>query len=229
MTLPLDQEGATKMYATAGTLSQNARARKRDMAPPCSSLGQLSYAPTTQTTVVTTTTTTTTTFPPFVMRAPRCLKERDPEEYPLAMSPTPQSIKKLRFDLNGRSTYFEEAEDTEQRLHEVCTMQRALFTDLRWPLRQSGLYLVFRDNKCADRIGRTVQSKFSNASRPQRYDTVRFHLWIRPWNPKPRTKRWSLATTWFPYIYGCGREFAKSFTTTFVTSGSYGATKFSSS
>ena len=123
MTLPLDPERTNKTYATIGSLSQNGRARKRDMAPPCSSLGQLSYAPTTQTTVVTTTTTTTTTFPPFVMSAPRCLKERDPEVYPLATSPTPQSIKKIRFDLNGRSAYFEEGDATEQRLHEVCTMQ----------------------------------------------------------------------------------------------------------
>lgn len=82
-------------------------------------LGQFSYAPAIQTTVVTTTTTTTTAFPPFAVPAPRGLQELDPEQYPLAFKPTPLIIRKLQFDVNGKSAYFEEAEDPELRVQEV--------------------------------------------------------------------------------------------------------------
>lgn len=87
--------------------------------PPHSTLAQLSYAPTVQTTVVTTTTTTTTAFPPFVLNAPRNLLLRDPELYPLASTPTPQSLRKLRINVDGRVAHFEEAEDIHRDLQEV--------------------------------------------------------------------------------------------------------------
>ncbi|KAI9741346.1 MAG: SCF ubiquitin ligase complex subunit cdc4 [Cirrosporium novae-zelandiae] len=86
--------------------------------PRSYSLGQFSFAPTTQTTVVTTTTTTTTNFPPLVMKAPRHL-ERDPKLYPLAAAPTPPSVKRICFDLEGVPGYFTEAEDTEKELHNL--------------------------------------------------------------------------------------------------------------
>ena len=82
-------------------------------------LGQLSYAPATQTTVVTTTTTTTTKFPPLIMKAPRHLHDLDPKVYPLADSPTPASIKKFRFNAGSHSALFREASDTDEALREV--------------------------------------------------------------------------------------------------------------
>jgi len=87
--------------------------------PPHGVLGQFSYAPATHTTVVTTTTTTTTTFPPFSVSAPKGLLELDPEQYPLAHKPTPSVVKKVAFKVDGKSAYFEEAEDTELRVRQV--------------------------------------------------------------------------------------------------------------
>ena len=87
-------------------------------------LGQFSYGPATQTTVVTTTTTTTTNFPPLMLRAPRNLHDLDPKLYPLAGSPTPTSIKKLAFEVDGMSTTFEEAEDTLQAIEQVSHLSR---------------------------------------------------------------------------------------------------------
>ncbi|KAL1631006.1 SCF ubiquitin ligase complex subunit cdc4 [Neofusicoccum ribis] len=85
---------------------------------PYAALGQLSYAPTTQTTVVTTTTTTTTSFPPLILNAPRHLRERDPKQYPLAASPTPQAIKEFSFNIGGRQARFREADDAQNTLEE---------------------------------------------------------------------------------------------------------------
>lgn len=84
-------------------------------------LGQLSYAPATQTTVVTTTTTTTTKFPPLVVKAPQHLHDLDPKQYPLASTPTPQCIRKLCFDVDGRATMFQEADDTLETLEKVSS------------------------------------------------------------------------------------------------------------
>ncbi|KAL0256545.1 SCF ubiquitin ligase complex subunit cdc4 [Diplodia seriata] len=85
---------------------------------PCAALGQLSYAPTTQTTVVTTTTTTTTSFPPLILNAPRHLRERDPKQYPLAASPTPHAIRDFSFSIGGRQARFHEADDAQSTLDE---------------------------------------------------------------------------------------------------------------
>ena len=82
-------------------------------------LGQFAYGPATQTTVVTTTTTTTTKFPPFMLRAPKHSHELDPKFYPLASSPTPHSIKKLSFEIEGKPTTFEEADSTLEALERV--------------------------------------------------------------------------------------------------------------
>jgi F-box and WD-40 domain protein CDC4 len=82
-------------------------------------LGHLKYAPATQTTVVTTTTTTTTSFPPLLLKAPRHLYDRDPKQYPLAASPTPEGIRNFSFDLNGRPVCFSETDDLEGPLLQV--------------------------------------------------------------------------------------------------------------
>jgi hypothetical protein len=83
-------------------------------------LGQFSFAPATQTTVVTTTTTTTTSFPPLILKAPKCLHTLDSKLYPLAASPTPQALRKLRFDVGGTKLEYEEAENAQQALRNVC-------------------------------------------------------------------------------------------------------------
>lgn len=93
---------------------------------PYAALGQLSYAPTTQTTVVTTTTTTTTSFPPLILNAPRHLRERDPKQYPLAASPTPQAIKQFSFSIGGKQARFEEADDAQNALEEYQQQYAAL-------------------------------------------------------------------------------------------------------
>lgn len=84
------------------------------------SMGQFSFAPATQTTVVTTTTTTTTSFPPLVIKPPRAANDLDPKLYPLASSPTPASLRNIKFDLGGKSVVFNEPEDTAGAVHEVC-------------------------------------------------------------------------------------------------------------
>ena len=90
-------------------------------------LGQLSYAPATQTTVVTTTTTTTTTFPPFMMKAPKLLHV-DPKLYPLAAFPTPASIKRFHFKIGDQQAVFQEADDTEATLKSLKYQQEQLKT-----------------------------------------------------------------------------------------------------
>lgn len=82
-------------------------------------LGQFSFGPATQTTVVTTTTTTTTSFPPLKIKAPSHLHELDPKVYPLASTPTPQSLKRFCFDVNGRPTVFKEAGNAVAAFEEV--------------------------------------------------------------------------------------------------------------
>ncbi len=82
-------------------------------------LGHLSYAPATQTTVVTTTTTTTTSFPPLYLSAPRELSERDPKQYPLASSPTPNALKCFYFNFEGRKTCFHESDNMEDAILQV--------------------------------------------------------------------------------------------------------------
>jgi len=93
--------------------------RQLQSAPQVNAVGQLSFSPATQTTVVTTTTTTTTSFPPFVLNAPRDLRTRDPEVYPLAAIPTPTWLKKVTFSLGGQTALFEEAGDAQHRMYEV--------------------------------------------------------------------------------------------------------------
>lgn len=92
--------------------------RRRPVAPH-TTVAQFSFAPTTQTTVVTTTTTTTTSFPQMVMKPPRNLNRLDPKEYPLASQPTPVSLKRFCFEVDGKPTNFREADDAEESIREV--------------------------------------------------------------------------------------------------------------
>lgn len=88
---------------------------------PNDAFGQFSFAPTTRTTVVTTTTTTTTSFPPLIIRPPRAIKDLDARQYPLAASPTPASLRNLRFKVGDKSIIFNEPEDPAAARIEVTT------------------------------------------------------------------------------------------------------------
>lgn len=114
----LSDKGAVR-HAGQSLPETTSTVTRRHIVDPYTTLGQLSYAPATQTTIVTTTTTTTTTFPPLVMRPPRNLNELDPKLYPLAAAPTPQSLRNFSFDFGGRPVCFQEADNTAQTLQEV--------------------------------------------------------------------------------------------------------------
>ncbi|KAE8386891.1 SCF ubiquitin ligase complex subunit cdc4 [Aspergillus alliaceus] len=90
------------------------------------SIGQFSFAPATRTTVVTTTTTTTTTFPPLFIKPPRATRELDPKLYPLASSPTPSSLRNVKFEIGGQSVIFNEPEDTASAVNELREKDDAL-------------------------------------------------------------------------------------------------------
>jgi F-box and WD-40 domain protein CDC4 len=89
-------------------------------------VGQFSFAPATQTTVVTTTTTTTTKFPPILMQQPRWLHDVDLKQYPLAGSPTPASLRKIQFQIGGKQTIFQEADDATLALEQFQEEQQTL-------------------------------------------------------------------------------------------------------
>lgn len=125
--LPKNTSTSRQSHADISLPSHFSHSRHRNMdentrpdpALSSSSLGQLSFAPATQTTVVTTTTTTTTTFPPLVIRPPRAVNHLDPKLYPLASSPTPASLRNIKFNLGGKSVVFNEPEDTAGAVNEV--------------------------------------------------------------------------------------------------------------
>ncbi|OAX80156.1 hypothetical protein ACJ72_05519 [Emergomyces africanus] len=97
-----------------------------DRLPSNSSVGQFSFAPATQTTVITTTTTTTTSFPPLVMKGPGSSKLLDPKVYPLAATPTPDSIRDIHFDLGAASIIFNEAVDSSDAFDKLKKEGEAL-------------------------------------------------------------------------------------------------------
>lgn len=104
------------------TTTSSETSQQSQSAHPNTLLGQLSFAPATQTTVVTTTTTTTTKFPPFVIPHPRHAHQLDRKTYPLAATPTPPSLRNIHFEIGGKPTVFREAADTTLELEQVrCT------------------------------------------------------------------------------------------------------------
>lgn len=81
---------------------------------------EFSLLPTTQTTTVTTTTTISTKFPPIVFKKPlRRVEEWDPTVYPLRDAPTPTSLRRFTFELDGSAATFVENEQSGQALVEV--------------------------------------------------------------------------------------------------------------
>lgn len=128
---------------TSGLTSRPASsksARRHDVDPhravtsttvePAPSIAQFSFAPATRTTVVTTTTTTTTNFPPLIFNTSRSARELNPKRYPLAASPTPSALRNFQFELDGQAVIFNEPEDTNAALEEVCVLGGHLFISL---------------------------------------------------------------------------------------------------
>ncbi|KAI7102957.1 hypothetical protein KC324_g20811, partial [Hortaea werneckii] len=76
--------------------------------------------------VTTVTTTTTTALPPIVMHPPKDLQERDPKQYPLAFTPTPNPLKKFAFDYHGRPASFHESEDPNETVRRFQESQAIL-------------------------------------------------------------------------------------------------------
>lgn len=129
---PQLESGTTQEHkpASADEMEDKVAVSGNSHTQPDDTLGQFSYGPATQTTVVTTTTTTTTKFPPLMLRAPRHLEDLDPKMYPLAASPTPPSIRKLHFSIEGKPATFEEAHDTAAFAQEVSPAIPRLFSSL---------------------------------------------------------------------------------------------------
>jgi F-box and WD-40 domain protein CDC4 len=134
--VPLDSDQNASLasppsHVTRHSGSRLVHSRQREMddherdnlgqGPSNNAFGQFSFAPTTRTTVVTTTTTTTTSFPPLIVKPPRAVKELDARQYPLAASPTPASLRNLRFKLGDKSIIFNEPEDAAAAGIEVTT------------------------------------------------------------------------------------------------------------
>ena len=94
-----------------------------NMPPQHSTVAQLSFGPATQQTVTTVTTTTTVSLPPLVMKPPKDLFERDPKQYPLAFSPTPNYLRRFCADVNGKPISFHEEEDAQETVRKHKELQ----------------------------------------------------------------------------------------------------------
>lgn len=122
------------------------------MPPQHSTMAQLSFGPATQQTVTTVTTTTTVSLPPLVMKPPKDLYDRDPKQYPLAFSPTPHSIKRFCFDVNGRPTMFHESEDPDETMRRYQELQAKIHKSkgaIRQEEKQHGYEISDRDTETA--------------------------------------------------------------------------------
>ncbi|KAJ6161006.1 hypothetical protein N7470_004402 [Penicillium chermesinum] len=76
--------------------------------------------------VVTTTTTTTTSFPPLIIKPPKAIKDLDARQYPLAASPTPASLRNLKFRIGDKSVVFNEPDDAAAASTELLERNDAL-------------------------------------------------------------------------------------------------------
>ena len=92
------------------------------------------------------------------MKAPLNLRDRDPEQYPLASTPTPRALKRLKLDLGGQVTYFEEADEKHDRVSAYHDQQK-LLADNNGVLRVEGP----QEGGCKHH----VSSKFASRSTSQ--------------------------------------------------------------
>lgn len=129
--VPLSKRGLPTMSAGKENQKEQKAPTELEELQTGDVLGHFSYAPATETTVVTTTRTTTTKLPPLRMKAPHYLNDLDPRLYPLASSPTPPSIRRLQFHVEGRPIMFQEAEDNVETSDKVrITLQQNLFLNM---------------------------------------------------------------------------------------------------
>jgi hypothetical protein len=104
-------------------------APSRPVTPIQDGLCRISTAPATKTTVVTTTTTTTVNFPPFMIKKPRFMRDRDPKQFPLAAKPVPSTLRRFTFAMGGQAGVFEEAGDPEAALNQVLPPHAHVLSD----------------------------------------------------------------------------------------------------
>lgn len=146
-TAPASPTGDMLSQSTAADTSSSTTT---NMLPPQhSTMASLSFGPATQQTVTTVTTTTTVSLPPLIMRPPKDLFDRDPKQYPLAFSPTPHTIKRFCFDVNGRPTVFHESEDpaeTTRRYHELQAKIHRNHGSIRHQDKQEGYQTPYAEN-----------------------------------------------------------------------------------
>ncbi|CAK1364437.1 unnamed protein product [Cercospora beticola] len=136
------------------------------MPPEHSTMAQMSFGPATQQTVTTVTTTTTVSLPPLVMKPPKDLYDRDPKQYPLAFTPTPSSIKRFCFDVNGRPTVFHESEDPAETMRRYKQLQAQIHRSngsIRQEERHDGYETPVRALEEQQQQGKKPQSGRSNS------------------------------------------------------------------
>ncbi|KAF2460598.1 WD40-repeat-containing domain protein [Lineolata rhizophorae] len=167
--------------------------------PRYSTIGQLSYGPTTQTTVVTTTFTTTTSFPPLVFNPPKHLHHRDPKQYPLASSPTPQSLKSLTFDVGGKPARFCEADDTEETVQKLNNEYESLRASngLVSSVKSSGTAPDIFDSLPRSSLPPQNPSTSQTRKRPSSHISIAEAAEIAGSQRRPKKKRHSLRRTQF--------------------------------
>jgi hypothetical protein len=176
---PSPETDSTPTMAAAETFPEGRRASNVQQ---FAALGHLKYAPATQTTVVTTTTTTTTSFPPLLLKGPRHLCSRDPKQYPLAASPTPESIKKFSFDIQGRPVCFAETDDLKGPLLQVG---HARTEDPFWHTAPLEQVILFHDSDISTLENRTnsclcpVRARSQHSTTAQRHSTFSHKLRYR--------------------------------------------------
>ncbi|EMC97825.1 hypothetical protein BAUCODRAFT_67017 [Baudoinia panamericana UAMH 10762] len=79
--------------------------------PADATVGSFELRDAIQETVVTTTTTTRITLPPIITHPPQDLAERDPRQYVLANSLTPDWLRRVQFEHHGKTVTFQESDD----------------------------------------------------------------------------------------------------------------------
>ncbi|KAK5723720.1 SCF ubiquitin ligase complex subunit cdc4 [Elasticomyces elasticus] len=94
--------------------------------PPGATVGAFEYQDAIQETVVTTTTRTRITLQPLITQPAIDLEDRDPRQYVLAHVPTPDWLKKVQIEQNGRTITFQEAERPTAALQDYQDLQRKI-------------------------------------------------------------------------------------------------------
>ncbi|TKA68597.1 hypothetical protein B0A55_08911, partial [Friedmanniomyces simplex] len=94
--------------------------------PPGATVGAFEFQDAIQETVVTTTTRTRISLQPLITQPAVDLEERDPREYVLAHVPTPEWLRKVQIEQNGRTVTFQEAEQPSATVQAYQDRQRKI-------------------------------------------------------------------------------------------------------